>query len=209
MSKKKEFEDDLKRIKDIYFSAQETFLINKELYKNIKSSEYESYLKSINPFFYFCKIYFWRNTVLELSKLFNQKENEKFNIPKFVSKLKPNGYFKSLNFDAEFLETILIRIENNKHLIDNLIEQRDKVYAHEDRNNQDVKNLVSHTQTEQLLEIVKDLIKELYQVHYETSMQFDILASPATSLENIIEKLCTVNVIEEKERSELFKKMTE
>jgi len=209
MSKKKEFEEDLKRIKDIYFSAQETFRINEELYKRNDSSNFENYLKDINPFFHFCKIYFWRNTVLELSKLFNQKENEKFNIPKFITKLKPDGHFRTLKFNEDFLNVLLGRIEDIQHLIDNLIEQRDKVYAHEDRDNKNVRNLVSHKQTKQILKIAEDLIKEIYQIHYKTSLQFELINSPASSLENVIESLCKLDSIEQKERAKFFKKMTE
>lgn len=207
MSKKKEFEEDLKRIIDIYFSAQETFLINKELYNENNLTQSESYLRNMNTFFHFCKIYFWRNTVLELSKLFNENANEKFNIIKFISKLKPNGHFKTLKFDEEFLNRLSNQISEKQHLIENLVEQRDKVYAHEDRNNQNVKNIISHKEAEQLLKIVKYLIKEIYYKHYKTSIQFDLINSPATSLKYLLESLSKLYNIEEQERIELIKSM--
>ncbi|MDT0676475.1 hypothetical protein [Autumnicola musiva] len=208
MGKKKEFEESLKRIINIYFSAQETFLINKELHKKIDTSDYESYLKNMNPFFYYCKIYFWRNTVIELSKLFNENLNDKFNIPKFISKLKPNGHFRLLKVDEEFLKDISTRIESNQHLIENLIDQRNKVYAHEDRDNEGIRNLVNHNQTEELLEIARDFIKELYRFHYKTSLQFDVISSPAISLKDIINKLCRMDSIEKDEETKLFNNLT-
>jgi len=202
MSKKSEFELEFERIKGIYFSAQETFYIVEELYsQDVTSHNLEIYTKNMSSFFYFCKIYFWRNTVIELSKLLNNNEKEAFNIIKFISKLKPDGYFKSLKFDNTFLEDLLVKINNKQNVIDNLILQRDKLYAHEDRNNKNVNNLTSFADIKELLGICKELIQHITQKHFETHLQFDMMNSPQQNLKYLFE--CITKGIETTEKEHI------
>ncbi|MGV0924547.1 AbiU2 domain-containing protein [Empedobacter tilapiae] len=202
MSKRTEFESEFERIKGIYFSAQETFYIVEELYSQDSTSHnLEIYTKNMSSFFYYCKIYFWRNTVIELSKLLNNIDNEAFNIIKFITKLKPNGYFKSLKFDEIFLESLLVKIDKKRTIIDNLILQRDKLYAHEDRNNKNVNNLTSFKDIKELLEICKELIQHITQKHFETHLQFDMINSPQQNLKYLFE--CISKGIETKEKEHI------
>jgi len=205
MSKNKEFELEVERIKAIFFSAQETFYIVEELYHENDVSDKEIYTKNMNSFFYYCKIYFWRNTVIELSKLFNHRDNETFNLIKFIKKLKPNGHFKSLKYDELFLDSILKRIDESQNAINNLILQRDKMYAHEDRNNQDVNNQTSFLDIKKLLDICKDLLQKITNQHFGTHLQFEMINSPKQSLKYLIECIIKGEQVIETEHLALIK----
>lgn len=205
MSKKQEFELEIERIKSIFFSAQETFLIVEEFYSQNNISDKEVYTKNMNSFFYFCKVYFWRNTVIELSKLFNDSDNETFNLIKFIKKLKPNGHFKSLKFEETFLDELLERVAENQDLINNLILQRDKLYAHEDRNNQDVESTATFSDIKRLLEICRDLIQKITNQHFATHLQFDIINSPRQNLKYLIECILKGQEASEAEHRALIK----
>jgi len=183
--KRQEFEFEISRITNIIFKAQEAYLIVKYLSSN-ENDDYTSYEKNMNSFFAYSKAIYWQVTVIELSKLYIDRE--RFNLIKFLNKLKPNGHFASINISESKVIEWQERISQSQSLIDNLKSQRDKVYAHDDSDN-NVENIVSIEDTLKILTIAHEIAKEINNTHFKRSIMFDMLNSPAANLKYNIERL--------------------
>lgn len=114
--------------------------------------------------FIFIRHILWRNSVIELSKLFsNPSRNNKFNLIHFLKKLKKDQYFGGFNINQIKIKEWENQILENKDTIDLILQLRDAVYAHTDNktitNNLDTPKF---EQTEKLLIIVENVVKEIY-----------------------------------------------
>jgi len=114
--------------------------------------------------FQFIRHILWRNTVIELSKLFNTSpKRDKYNIFHFIKKLKKDQYFGGFGIDQNKILQWENRLEENRKIIDSVISLRDKVYGHTD-NEKAKKGLNTPTfeQTEKLITLVENVIQEIY-----------------------------------------------
>ena len=101
MSKRNEFKTELEKIVKIFFLCKESYLVLRELYKTIDNSKYIIDLKYRGSFFTLTKVNYWRVIVLQLSKLYI--ERERFNIIKLLEKCKTGNYYASLNINQDFI----------------------------------------------------------------------------------------------------------
>src|SRR5690554_7341748 len=111
-------------------------------------------------FFNFKKRKYWRVIVLQLSKLYI--ERERFNIINLLEKCKKGNYYSSLNINQNFIINELNKIKENQKLIDNIKIQRDKIFAHEDANNEEIVNDITLDETKNLIELCQNIIFQIY-----------------------------------------------
>ena len=87
MSKKEELKENILSIWKILNNCKESFLFCKYLYVPETQNEKE-YIENSRYFKYIRHI-LWRNSVIELSKLFSTSRNrDKYNISHFIKKIK-------------------------------------------------------------------------------------------------------------------------
>lgn len=106
----------------------------------------------------------WRNTVIELSKLFNDsKEVDKFNIFHFIRKLEKDGHFRILEINQIKIDEWYKQIEENRETIDLIVTLRKRVYAHTDGPEGKIGlDTPTFEQTLKLIDIIESVIKEIY-----------------------------------------------
>lgn len=187
-NKKKELHDEIISIGEILILAQESlkmieYLIEPEL------DNKKLYAKRQMFFDFSYKIY-WRITVIELCKLFSGRDTDSFNLVKLIGKLRKGNHFG----DAKISETKLAQwqeeINLEKGSINNLLLQRDRLYAHKDRELNQVQNIVNINKTWALIKLGRRIIQDIYSDVFDISyMLEDIGYSPVDNLEFIINNL--------------------
>ncbi|MFL5788971.1 MAG: hypothetical protein ACJ748_13010 [Flavisolibacter sp.] len=172
-------------------TALESFKILLCLTKSEKFEE-RSFVKFKNPFFVYEAQIHWRIIVLELCKLFSDKENEHYNLNKFISRLKKGGHFADAEINDSSIEVWKAQLRKENKKIGNLILQRDKLFAHTDRSKGKVANNVTIGKTRELVKMVQQIIKEIYLTVFKSSILIDEpISSPVENLEQIIDILAT------------------
>ena len=124
MTKKEQFEKELSRITDIFFGARENFDYCYYLHK--PKSKYEAEYLNVNRDLQFIRHSLWRLCIIELTQLFSNRENDKFNLQKFLSKLLPSGHYRHLVVNQEKIYEWQTMIYSQNHVINNIITLRDK-----------------------------------------------------------------------------------
>ena len=163
MSKKEELKENMLSIWKILNNCKESFLFCKYLYVPETQNEKE-YIENSRYFKYIRHI-LWRNSVIELSKLFSTSRNrDKYNISHFIKKLKPQGHFKVFKIDLNKIYDWESIFATNNLVIENLLILRDKVYAHTDviSANESLNGLTIQ-EMEILINLVEDIIREIYR----------------------------------------------
>jgi len=168
MPTKKELKENIWLIWKILTLAKECYQYSYYMHKPETPGELE-YLK-YSQHFQFIRHILWRNTVIELCKLFSKSSGrDKFNIFHFIGKLKKDGHFRSFDVDATKITDWESRLDANKETIEKLLILRDKVYAHTDRMNKNPDDLTpTFEAVKQLIDIVENVIQEIYATVFET-----------------------------------------
>ncbi len=183
--RKTELEKEIQIITNITLEAQESVLIVEYLLKDEdKDFVYE---KKISSFLYFCTFTFWQKTVLELCKIY--QEREKFNLLKLIRKLKKDGEYSQAKIDESVLSDWINKIELSESKIQNLKLQRDKSYAHEDGQRQEIGNIVSIEEIKKLIDLAFNIINSVRKALNIPHLQKQLLNSPASNLKYIVERL--------------------
>lgn len=168
MPNKEEIKENISSIWKISILAQKC--LNYTFYLHKPETQEELDFLNSSTDFQFIRHLLWRNTVIELSKLFSTSpKRDKYNIFHFIKKLKRDQSYGAFRIDAAKIEDWENRLEKNKELINSVILLRDKVYGHTDNEN-NKKNLVTPTfeQTEKLLKIVENVIQEIYSTVFDS-----------------------------------------
>ena len=145
------------------------------------------YIKNMDTFFAYTRVIYWRVTVLELSKLFLGRE--KFSLHKILNKLDISGEYRSLKFDAKRIHTWKTELEALRPLINNLQNQRDNIYAHEDDPEDAIRNEASLHDVKELLKIATAIIREVDVFLLKPFRSFNMLNSPARNLHYVIQEI--------------------
>ena len=163
MTKKEEIKENILSIWKILNNCKESFQFCKYLHVPETQNEKE-YIENSRYFKYIRHI-LWRNSVIELSKLFSTSKNrDKYNITHFIKKLKPQGHFKIFKIDIYKIYDWESTFATNNVIIEDLLILRDKVYAHTDvLNANESLNGLTFQEMEILIELVEDLIREIYR----------------------------------------------
>ncbi|MBA4408395.1 MAG: hypothetical protein C0397_03105 [Odoribacter sp.] len=163
MTKKDEIENEIERIWAILILAKECFHYSSYLFNPETKKELDYIEKSAD--LCFLRHIIWRTTVIELSKLFSESQTrDRYNICHFINKFKKGGHFGDTGISDNLIQHWKSEINENKTTIDTVLKYRDKVYAHDDPN-QDVlyTKEVTFEQAERLMKIVESLITEIYE----------------------------------------------
>ena len=161
MTQKEQFEKELSRITDIFFGARENFDYCYYLHK--PKSRYEAEYLHVDRDLQFIRHSLWRMCIIELTQLFSNRENDKFNLLKFLSKLLPTGHYRRLAVNQEKIYEWQTMIYSQNHVINNIIILRDKIYAHTDPDKDQYKQIeVYFRDIVSLLEIVASIITDLH-----------------------------------------------
>jgi len=199
MPTKEELKENILAIWKISSLAKQCFEYSYYLHKPETPQEFD-YLRH-SRHFHFIKHILWRNTVIELSKLFNKSpKRDKFNIFHFINKLGRDQYFGGFEINPNKINEWETQLESNKETIDKILTLRDKVYGHTDTENA-IDGLESPTfeKTKELIDIVKIIIQEVYATAFDIhamvdrpqfdGMQFDIIKVLANENNNKINNL--------------------
>lgn len=201
--KKAELKKETWELAEILFLAQESLKIVEYLIKD-EADDDKVYSKRMNTFFVYSRSIYWRVIVIELSKLLTEKSSEQYNIYKFISKLKQHGHYGDALISVSEIEVWEKILADNKDSISNLILQRNKVYAHTDRNSKEIPNTVTITKTKELIEIIQKIIREVYFTVFESSFMIDSpVNAPVDNLKWVIGALAK----EKKERESPLRKL--
>lgn len=179
MNKKEEIRNNIFEIWKISTNAKRYLAYTSYLHMPDTKEELEYLRKSRD--FQFIAHSLWRNAVIELSKLFNDsKKRDKFNIFHFIKKLEKNGHFRIFKIDQAKIDFWYNSIEENRNTIILINKLRDKVYAHTDGPvNKIGLETPTFKQTEKLIDIIENVIKEIYFNIFESEV---VIESPNLEL---------------------------
>lgn len=187
MEIKKQLYNDLHIISRIILLANSSFDVVKYLEAdNPEDSSVLRWEKNFSYFFPFVNVNFYRITIIELSKLFNHTEH--YSLKKLLLKFNDNQIYEGLIY-KETLKLCNREIKSKSILIKELIELRNKHYAHQD---EDFTNYITLEidKIDQLLTLCKHVFNLIYQELNEKSYYFDFpLGKPLDSLDQIMNKI--------------------
>lgn len=202
--KKQELKKETWEISEILFWAQESLKVVQFITKKEEDDDM-AYVKR-NAFFVYSTSIYWRVIVIELCKLFSSKDTEQYNLQKFISKFKKAGHYGDACIALGTIIDWEEMLGKEKDIINNLLLQRDKIYAHKDRNSKTVANTVTLAKTKELIAVVQKILREIYATVFESSfMVDDPINPPAGNLLDIINILANEKKLREKPLRELTK----
>lgn len=153
-------------------------------------------------FFQLARLVFWRIGVIEFSKLLSNRKTEDFNIHKLLHTLYPDQFWGKFNVDLNKIQKWEESLNCHKKAIDNVLKLRDEVYAHTDVNSlgSDVNyNLPPKKDVIEILNLLKEIIGELYDVIFETVIDIKSPLEIGREITFIFEKMEEMNKILQEE----------
>jgi hypothetical protein len=161
MKKLQQLDKKLKLITEIFLDTRECYNYCRYFYT--PQNDEELNLLNYDIHLQFIRHALWRQTVIEISKLICDKENDKFNINSFIRSLKPNGHYSFLKVPESKIKDWELSIINNIGVINNILKLRNKIFAHTDPNKEDYQKIVvTFSSIEKILKILTDILKEVY-----------------------------------------------
>jgi hypothetical protein len=131
------------------------------------------------PVFQRVKYSLWVLTVLELCKLFIDRDNDKYNLHKFLNKLLDN--YKNIEWKHAMDKSIIHGFKQRlnvdcKPIIDKIEKLRDKLYAHTDK---DIEDLISslrinYTEIDSLMDLAKKILFTIKSKYFDIHTDFNI-----------------------------------
>lgn len=202
MSRKKDsLKKELDQISEIILFAKESIEIVDFL--STKSSDsHETDEKIINEYFFYSKVTAWRIFCIELCKLFVNQDNEKFNFHKLLNKLQPGGIYNSLMANSDIVQNWTDKLNSLSDQFNQLKLQRDKVYAHTDKDSFLHKNKITISDAKSLLSLAIEITSTLYERIDNAHFHFALTNSPSVNLKEIVKRLGN----ESKVRNELLRR---
>ena len=154
----------------IVYGCRQYYLYCYHLHK--PKSQFEQEYLFHSRFFKITKHIFWRTLVIEIAKLYSNRDNDKYNIQKLLRNLSERGQFRNANFDKEILEAWSCVIKQNETVINILLGLRDKYYGHTDSPEEKAK--VDHEwltieQVEPLIKMAEDVISKVHSNVFDSA----------------------------------------
>jgi hypothetical protein len=178
MNNKNNLAERIEAIKNIYFSAKIPFIDSEYLY--LPETEEEKKVANNNLFIHRIRISCWRNSVLEICKLFLDSDNEHFNLFKFIRSLKSE--YKSIsqekNVSDAKIDSWISELNRGRvvEIVTRLKILRDKHIAHTDMNSKtefgDVR--VTFKETRELLNVTEKVLFEIISLYLHAHQIFDV-----------------------------------
>ncbi|HVX01173.1 MAG TPA: hypothetical protein VHA52_12185 [Candidatus Babeliaceae bacterium] len=179
---------ELNNILKIIFQAQESYKILQCLCTS-SGDEIEDGIKDRSYFFLYCKERFFKDTIIELAKLFNAKNTEDFSLIKFKNKLYNDDDFKGV-IESDVLKNWSDMLKSANDIIKKIIENRNRYVAHTDREFNPEKFPLSLNDLKVVISIAQKIAKDILWILEKASFQIDApIGSPVDSLKHIINEL--------------------
>lgn len=165
MGLKKEFENKLKKFRDIFVLAKELYLYTK-YYHSPKTAEEREFLTS-SPYSRDLQLILhlmYRSLIVEAAKLFSSSKNDKYRISSFVESLSKDGCFEKLKFSQDVIDKWSKKLDDLNTQIKNVKTLRDNIYAHTDYPNNIDDIDVSLSDVDLLLNFTEEVLQDIYTV---------------------------------------------
>lgn len=175
-------------IYQIYMNAQQALRIVKEIVWPDNNLN-RDFVKNHNQFLQYTSIICWRNCVTETCKLVVDRNSEHYNLWQLNRDIYKGSVFADVTFEVKMLIKWRLALVSRRSIIRNLKEQRDKLYAHTDRDIRDIGNQVKIGEMEEMLNTIFDIIHDLYDVCRSESILQELTNSPVDDLDWILEAL--------------------
>lgn len=165
-------------IKQIYFNAKAFFTDAEYLY--YPDTENERKVANETSFIRRVRIACWRSVVLELCKLYIDKDNEHYNLLRLFRNLKTkyDHLSKQNNVSEDDIEKWTLMISRYKVVdtVQRLKALRDKQIAHTDRNTKSENNHVTVTfkEIKEIFSITESVLFEIISLYFDTHQIFEL-----------------------------------
>jgi hypothetical protein len=122
----------------------------------------------------FLRIVLFRSTVLELVKLYSRADGKSESREKavcvfrFIEHLRKDGHFGMAGIRKEQLDTWESEIEAKMEQLNNLLQLRDEVIAHEGK--KDIKNETTFSDLDTLISLAETVVSSIYERVFESSV---------------------------------------
>jgi hypothetical protein len=168
-----DFEIETGKINLIYFKARQSF----EIYKYFSKQDFIS-----DPFWVHIMYLSFKDTIIELDKLFSENKNQKFRIRKLLNKLKKTGQYKNCNLNKRAIEEWENEMLQFTPVIKYISELRDKHFAHTDKsdslglNTSSVyyRNILNNSEIETLFDFIKKVMVEIFIKCKKEQLELDL-----------------------------------
>lgn len=168
MKKIEEFEKKIWSITEIFLDIKESFNYCKYFYLQPKETE-EYKIANSDILIQFIRFSLWRQTIIGLSKLFSDKNTDKFKIRDFINSLKSDGYYGDQSLPSNMIIEWEKQIDSHTILISDILILRDKIYAHTDPNKKEYQNImVTFSSIESLMNILSKVIIKIHSIVFDS-----------------------------------------
>ena len=126
MKRIEEIQKEIWNIWQILIEAKSCYEFSYYLYR--PNTNDEAHYINISQHFKYLRIILWKMAIIELSKLYAQKESrDRFNLNHFISKLKSDGHFGNMGIDNFTIEEWEKMITENQITIGKVLKLRDNM----------------------------------------------------------------------------------
>jgi hypothetical protein len=189
MEKKEILRVEVSKIWKIFIICKECFDYSYYLYKPETKEEFDYLQKSRD--FEFIRQIMWRMSIIELSKLFSSSsKRDRYNLYHLINRFKEPGNYSDISVDKTTLGLWESQLSKNQIVIDKILTLRDKLYAHTDSDSETFRAMsISFEEVKGLLQIIEDVIKQIYQQVFESEAMVENLFFEKTRFK-VIKILC-------------------
>ena len=174
MNKTEELEKKIWSITEIFLETKESFNYCKYFYQQPRESE-EYKMANSDTHIQFIRFSLWRQTIIGLSKLFSDKNTDKFKIRDFINRLKSDGYYGDQSLPSNLIIEWEKQIDSHTILISDILVLRDKIYAHTDPNKNEYQNImVTFSSIESLMNILSNLIIKIHSIVFDSDFDLSL-----------------------------------
>jgi hypothetical protein len=170
-----EAEAKLQEIAQIFMFAMEAYLYSEYFHKPDTSDELEVSTNSPHAVHLtFIRHVMYRTLVVELAKLFSRSQHDQYRLQAFIQTFKPEGVNAHMKIPASTIDDLETLFFRNVDIIQDVINLRNKVYAHTDKGKDDFLDIdLSFGKIQTLLSVAECIIQEIYRVAFDTTLITD------------------------------------
>lgn len=180
---KAEIKVHLDQIIKIALNAQESFklvriLVREETDKDLR------HMKA-NTYFRFTSAVHWSMTVIEITKLITGRSEQHYDLSAFMNRFERE--YKVVGLSRDLRKRWKDKLKAEHTFIENLVLQRNSIYAHTDPDSASIPNLVTIGKMDEFITFLQDFIEGVSREIFENSYEIKgILNSPARELERVL-----------------------
>ncbi|TZF84728.1 hypothetical protein FW774_07025 [Pedobacter sp. BS3] len=169
---KDELKIKLEKTLHIYVFAQDSFLYTEYFHNPDTVEELELITKSAHKKSLSMMMHLmFRTLVIEISKLFSNSGNDKFQLQKLINSLSKSGHFRKIGVPEEHINNWNGLLKENERTIQSILTLRTKLYAHTDNSLTDFSTIdITFKDIKKLLDIAAQILKSLYSDIYDTDL---------------------------------------